>query len=200
MQTFINHARLFPQRIGAHAERFAALARGQQPTVMFVSCSDSRVMPALFTGAGPGDIFELRTAGNIVPPSGTSGDYAIAATLEYAVEVLGVTDLVICGHTHCGAVRALTDPSSLTRLPFVQRWLQHAAAELTTTGPWADDCGRMQAAAEQHLVRQLAHAQTYPFIERRLPAGTLRLHGWLYAIDTGHMTRYRCEDGRFEAL
>ncbi len=102
MQPLIDNARTFGQR----PEKFAGLAQGQAPEVLFITCADSRVVPALITGARPGQLFELRTAGNIVPPYASEHPTGEAATIEYAVEVLGVQHIVVCGHSHCGASRA----------------------------------------------------------------------------------------------
>ena len=111
MQPLIDNARTFGQR----PEEFARLAEGQSPQVLFITCSDSRVVPALITGARPGELFELRTAGNIVPPYASEHPTSEAATIEYAVEVLGVRDIVVCGHSHCGAVGALVRGDDLDR-------------------------------------------------------------------------------------
>ncbi|MFD8554839.1 carbonic anhydrase, partial [Streptomyces fradiae] len=131
MQPLIDNARTFGQR----PEEFAKLAEGQSPEVLFITCSDSRVVPALITGARPGQLFELRTAGNIVPPYTSGRPTGEAATIEYAVEVLGVRDVVVCGHSHCGAVGALVRGDDLSAVPAVREWLAHAAPEPTPGRP-----------------------------------------------------------------
>src|SRR5215207_6624238 len=127
MQPLIDHARSFRKQSAARSEEFARLAQGQSPQALFITCSDSRVVPALITGARPGELFELRTAGNIVPPYASEHPTSEAATIEYAVEVLGVNDIVVCGHSHCGAVGALVRGDDLTAVPAVRDWLTHAA-------------------------------------------------------------------------
>ena len=113
MQPLIDYARTFRHQTAARPEEFARLAEGQAPQALFITCSDSRVIPSLITGARPGELFELRTAGNIVPPYGSGQPSGETATIEYAVEVLGVTDVVVCGHSHCGAVaRSCADPQA----------------------------------------------------------------------------------------
>lgn len=195
MQSLIDHARFFSSRIAGHRERFAALANGQEPLAMFVSCSDSRVMPALFTAAGPGEIFELRTAGNIVPRYRARAKCGVAGTLEYAVEFLKVADIVVCGHTHCGAVQGLVDRRPLRQMPLVERWLTVAGFTGTQRGP-AD----LHEQGRRHLTVQVAHLQTYPFIARRLAAGALRLHAWFYSVDTGEITVRQPHTGEFSPL
>ncbi|RSM42894.1 carbonic anhydrase [Actinoplanes sp. ATCC 53533] len=195
MQSLINHARIFPARIAGHRERFAALTSGQQPLALFVSCSDSRVMPALFTGAGPGEIFELRTAGNIIPRYRPRVSCAVAGTLEYAIECLSVSDIVICGHTHCGAVQGLVNQRPLRQMPLVERWLTVAGfGQRDPVSPDLHEEGR------RHLAAQVVHARTYPFVARRLAAGRLRLHAWFYAVDTGEITVRLPDTGAFVPL
>lgn len=125
MQPLIEHARSLRLRIDRDGRRaeFGALAAGQSPMALFVTCSDSRVIPSLITGARPGDLFELRTAGNAVPAYSHVRPGGDAATIEYAVDVLGVPDIVVCGHSHCGAVGARTRGDDLSALPAVDHWL-----------------------------------------------------------------------------
>lgn len=144
MQPLIDHARSF----GRRPEDFASLAQGQSPQVLFVTCSDSRVVPALITGARPGELFELRTAGNIVPPYVFDRPTSEAATVEYAVDVLGVTEIVVCGHSHCGAVGALVRGEDLTAVPAVRDWLAQAEPRprrRTTTRPSPGRCRTMSS-------------------------------------------------------
>ena len=106
-----------------HRERFQRLATSQHPEVLFITCSDSRIDPNLVTQANPGDLFHVRNAGNIIPPMGMSGE---AATIEYAVQVLGVRHIAVCGHTDCGAMKALLSLSAHSDLPAIQEWLRAA--------------------------------------------------------------------------
>ena len=193
MQPLIDNARAHGQR----PEQFARLAEGQSPQVLFITCSDSRVVPALITGARPGELFELRTAGNIVPPYVSEHPTSEACTIEYAVEVLGVQDIVVCGHSHCGAVGALVRGDDLTAVPAVRDWLTHAAPEPKSSA--ADD-PTVAEAVQNHVLTQLLRLRSYPCIEQRLAAGQLRLHGWYYEVHTGAVREHRAETDTFEAL
>ncbi|MFH8801341.1 carbonic anhydrase [Streptomyces sp. NPDC017936] len=193
MQPLIDNARAFGQR----PEEFAGLADGQSPQVLFVTCSDSRVVPALITGARPGELFELRTAGNIVPPYGSERPTGEAATIEYAVEVLGVQDVVVCGHSHCGAVGALVRGDDLDAVPAVRDWLAHAADEPAAADP--DDPTVMRA-VQNHVLAQLLRLRSYPCVEKRLADGRLRVRGWYYEVHTGAVREHRVDTDTFEAL
>ncbi|MGC9439477.1 carbonic anhydrase [Streptomyces sp. WG5] len=193
MQPLIDNARTFGQR----PEEFAGLAEGQSPEVLFITCSDSRVVPALITGARPGQLFELRTAGNIVPPHGSERPSGEAATIEYAVEVLGVTDIVVCGHSHCGAVGALVRGDDLTAVPAVRDWLAHAADEPKPCDP-SDPT--VAEAVQHHVLAQLLRLRSYPCVERRLTDGRLRMHGWYYEVHTGVVREHHADTDTFETL
>ncbi|MDO0911248.1 carbonic anhydrase [Streptomyces sp. DT2A-34] len=193
MQPLIDNARMFGQR----PEEFAGLAKGQSPEVLFITCADSRVVPALITGARPGELFELRTAGNIVPPYALEHPTSEAATIEYAVEVLGVKDIVVCGHSHCGAVGAVVRGDDLDAVPAVRDWLAHAADEPKCSDK-ADPT--VAEAVQNHVLTQLLRLRSYPCIDKRLQADQLRLHGWYYEVHTGAVREHRVETDTFEAL
>ncbi|MET9934972.1 MULTISPECIES: carbonic anhydrase [unclassified Streptomyces] len=193
MQPLIDNARSF----GRRPEDFAGLAAGQSPEVLFITCSDSRVVPALITGARPGELFELRTAGNIVPPYASATPTGEAATIEYAVEVLGVKDIVVCGHSHCGAVGAVVRGDDLDSVPAVRDWLAHAAKEPECSDP-ADPT--VAEAVQNHVLTQLLRLRSYPCVEQRLRADGLRLHGWYYEVHTGLVREHRAETDTFETL
>ncbi|MGW2449489.1 carbonic anhydrase [Streptomyces sp. NPDC001675] len=192
MQPLIDNARTFGQR----PEEFAELAEGQSPQVLFITCSDSRVVPALITGARPGELFELRTAGNIVPPYASQRPTGEAATIEYAVEVLGVRDVVVCGHSHCGAVGALVRGDDLTSVPAVRDWLAHAAARPAG----APEDPEVAEGVQSHVLTQLLRLRSYPCVERRLAQGRIDLHAWYYEVHTGAVRTYRPQTDTFEAL
>ncbi|MET9080526.1 carbonic anhydrase [Streptomyces sp. NPDC004237] len=192
MQPLIDNARTFGQR----PEEFARLAEGQSPQVLFITCSDSRVVPALITGARPGELFELRTAGNIVPPYASEHPTSEAATIEYAVEVLGVRDIVVCGHSHCGAVGALVRGDDLTAVPAVRDWL--ASAEPRPSGAVEDPA--VAEGVQNHVLAQLLRLRSYPFIDRKLTEGGLTLRGWYYEVHTGAVREHRAATDSFEAL
>ncbi|MGW3103670.1 carbonic anhydrase [Streptomyces sp. NPDC001100] len=177
MQPLIDNARTFGQR----PEEFAKLAEGQSPQVLFITCSDSRVVPALITGARPGQLFELRTAGNIVPPYTSQHPTSEACTIEYAVEVLGISDIVVCGHSHCGAVGALVRGDDLTAVPAVRDWLTHATPKPEGT---VDDPA-VSEGVQSHVLTQLLRLRSYPYIEKKLKDRQLTLHAWFYEVHTG---------------
>ncbi|MEV4341448.1 carbonic anhydrase [Streptomyces sp. NPDC049590] len=192
MQPLIDNARTFGQR----PEEFAKLAEGQSPQVLFITCSDSRVVPALITGARPGELFELRTAGNIVPPHASEHPTSEAATIEYAVEVLGVRDIVVCGHSHCGAVGALVRGEDLTAVPAVRDWLVSATPR--PSGKAEDP--EVAEGVQSHVLTQLLRLRSYPCVERKLAAGEVTLHAWYYEVHTGTVRTHRQQTDSFEAL
>lgn len=179
MQSLIEHARGFHRQLAARRARFTSPHADATPQAIFVSCSDARVVPSLITGSAPGDLFELRTAGNVIPPYRVGRLTAEAATLEYAVVVLGIPDLIVCGHTRCGAVRGRTAGRALRRAPTTRLWLLHTHQWRGLPPRAAEDPGRV------HLIAQLDKLRRYPWLARRLASGRLRLHGWFYDTETG---------------
>ncbi|WP_030836598.1 carbonic anhydrase [Streptomyces sp. NRRL S-475] len=185
MKTLLDRARTFRARVDFDSVTYRKLAEGQYPDALFITCSDSRVIPAMITGARPGEIFELRNAGNIVPPYGRPGACGEAATIEYALEVLGVQDIVVCGHSHCGAMGALKSGDDLSSLPGVDAWLRLARPQLTSVLETAPDDPSLPEVSQGNVVNQLAALRSYPVVRQRLDSGRLRLHGWYYEVDTG---------------
>jgi len=194
------------EEFGRYRELFARLSReGQNPHTLFITCSDSRVLAELVTQSQPGDLFVVKNAGNIVPPSATSGSTnSTAAAIEYAVHVLGVADIVVCGHTQCGAMTALLDglpdPSAM---PHAAAWLEIAAPvrEIVRRDyGHLDATERVTAAAEENVLLALENLRGYPVVAERLNAGTIRLHGWCFKIDTAEMFAYEPGVGQFQPL
>jgi carbonic anhydrase len=196
MKALLDRARTFRTRVDFDSGEYRKLAEGQYPEALFITCSDSRVIPALITGARPGDIFELRNAGNIVPPYGRPGASGEAATIEYALEVLGVQDIVVCGHSHCGAMGALKSGDDLSALPGVDAWLHIARPELAPVLESAPDDPSLPEVSQGNVVNQLAALRSYPVVRQRLDTGRLRLHGWYYEVDTGFVYELG-DDGAF---
>lgn len=166
----------------AKAELFAHLATHHSPHTLFISCSDARVVPELLTGTEPGDLFVIRTAGNLVPAYAPGAD-GVAASIEYAVAVLGVRDVVVCGHSACGAMTALARREDLSAAPAVADWLRLADASVARTA--AD--GDVPALVRQNVLAQLANLATHPSVARALAEGRTALHGWVYDIPTGRV-------------
>ncbi|RPF29987.1 carbonic anhydrase [Streptomyces sp. Ag109_G2-6] len=166
----------------AKAELFARLATHHGPHTLFISCSDARVVPELITGTEPGDLFVIRTAGNLVPAYAPGAD-GVAASIEYAVAVLGVKHIVVCGHSACGAMTALAQDHDLSGAPAVADWLRLAAASVARTAT----AGDVPALVRQNVLAQLANLATHPSVASALAKGGLALHGWVYDIPTGHI-------------
>ncbi|MFF4317978.1 carbonic anhydrase [Streptomyces sp. NPDC001568] len=162
----------------AKAKLFAELAHTHRPPALFIGCSDARVVPELITQSEPGELFVIRTAGNLVPARTPSPD-GVAASIEYAVSVLGVTDAVVCGHSACGAMTALAERHDLSAAPAVAGWLRHADASLART------TGGLDCLVRENVRAQLANLATHPSVARALAAGALTLRGWVYDIPTG---------------
>jgi carbonic anhydrase len=181
---------------------FEELAKGQNPETLFITCSDSRIDPNLLTRSKPGDLFILRNAGNIVPPHGAANG-GEAATIEFAVAALGVKNIIICGHSHCGAMKGLLQPEMVASLPSVASWLGHAE---TTRRIVQDNYGYLSddqlvtATVEENVLVQLEHLRTLPAVASRLVRGDLHLHGWVYKIETGDVFAYDLSSGQFVPL
>jgi len=181
------------QARGFEEERalFERLAHGQSPDVLFITCSDSRVVPNMLTGSKPGDLFIIRNAGNIVPPAaaGVTGE---RATIEYALRVLKVPDIVVCGHSGCGAVTGLLNPDALSELPNVAAWVQHAhrVFDLLDEGPKRNPVERLLRAIQLNALVQVGNLAELPVVRSALDAGAVRLHAWVYDIPTAHVEAF----------
>ena len=190
------------QVFGREREFFSKLAAGQNPSVLFIGCSDSRVDPSIITQAGMGELFVLRNAGNIVPCYGASNG-GEPATIEYAVAALGVKDIVVCGHSGCGAIQAMLSPEKMDKLPLVRNWLNHAEATrqiIVENYPHLTGEAQLAAAVSEHVLVQIENLQTHPAVAVRLQRGELTLHAWVYQMQTGEVLAYDSEDGKFTAL
>ena len=162
---------IFPQR----KDLFRSLASSQNPKALFISCSDSRLVPELVTQQEPGQLFVIRNAGNIVPPFGPEPG-GVSATIEYAVVALGVTDIVICGHSNCGAMKAIADNANLEPMPAVSHWLRYSDAA------------------------PLSNSKTHPSVAVGLRNNAIRLHGWVYDIESGEIRALDKETKTFVSL
>jgi carbonic anhydrase len=189
----------FQRRVfGTKQSLFGRLAKGQRPPELFITCSDSRINPNLLTQTDPGELFILRNAGNLVPPHGTpvGGE---EATVEYAVNALKVRDIIVCGHSFCGAVQGLLNPAALASLPCVAEWLTHARAILPQLeGEPAES--RVNRAIELNVLLQLEHLRSHPPVAAALSARKLRLHGWVYQFETGDVRIYDPVSGKFASV
>lgn len=167
-------------------ELFKRLATSQSPRTLFISCSDSRLVPELITQREPGDLFVIRNAGNIVPSFGPEPG-GVSASVEYAVAALGVEDIVICGHSDCGAMTAIATCKCLDHMPTVANWLRYAdaAKAVNQANEHASEHDRINSMVRENVIAQLTNLKTHPSVALALDRGNLRLHGWIYEIATG---------------
>lgn len=180
-----------------HQQRFQELVNdGQHPTTLFIGCSDSRLLPYQLTGAGPGELFLVRNVGAFVPPyDGSHGHHGTAAAIEFAVLSLQVGHIVVCGHSHCGAINALYGevPAEAHNL---RRWLDLGRAAVLPVVPNPDALRRTEQRA---VVLQLERLMDYPMVRKRVEAGHITLHGWHYVIEEGEVHVFDVASGRFVA-
>ncbi|MCO7553208.1 carbonic anhydrase [Metapseudomonas otitidis] len=180
---------------------FQRLARSQAPRTLFITCADSRVAPELITQSAPGDLFVTRNVGNLVPAYGQMNG-GVSTAIEYAVLALGVQHIIVCGHSDCGAMKAVLAPETLGPMPTVRAWLRHAEVarslvERNCTCATHDTLGVL---TEENVVAQLDHLRTHPAVAARLAAGQLFIHGWVYDIETAAIRAYDAETGGFRPL
>ena len=187
-----------------NATLFERLATaGQRPETLFVTCSDSRVVPDLITSAAPGELFIVRNVGNIVPPMDKGVLGGVAAAIQYAVEMLAVENVIVCGHTQCGAIDAIMHPERVAHLGFVAKWLEGARTIpeiLSARYGELEGEALMTAAVEENVLVQLENLRTLPAVASRLVKGDLHLHGWVYKIETGEVFAYDLASGQFVPL
>lgn len=203
MQKLVQGIHQFQNHIfDSQRKLFERLAEGQHPDALFITCSDSRINPNLLTQTEPGELFILRNAGNLVPPYGASSG-GECATIEFAVKGLGVRDIIICGHSHCGAVKGLLQPETLKNLPAMSAWLSHAeAARRIVQEKYSDRTGDalLTTAVEENVLNQVENLRTHPAVAVGLSRGTLKLHGWVYKIETGEVFAYDPHKGQFVSI
>jgi len=174
------------------ADLFEKLSTGQAPEALFITCSDSRIETAMITQTNPGELFVCRNAGNIVPPH-TNHTGGMTASIEFAVSVLKVPHIVVCGHTECGAMKGALNPEGLDSLPHVKEWLGYSKAAVQIVdqiGADMNDEERMKELLEQNVILQIQHLKTHPSVAVALAAGDLKLHGWVYDIKTGEIVAF----------
>lgn len=187
----------FPER----AELFKQLATRQNPRTLFISCSDSRLVPELVTQQEPGDLFVIRNAGNIVPCYGPEPG-GVTASVEYAVTALRVTDIVICGHSDCGAMTAIAGCHCMDSMPAVGHWLRYAdsARVVNEAREHRSLHAKTQSMVRENVIAQLANIQTHPSVRLALEEGRITLHGWVYDIETGGIAAFDGNARQFVSL
>jgi carbonic anhydrase len=204
MQKLIEGVHQFQEKcFTSHKSLFERLAKGQQPLALFITCSDSRIDPSLLTQTQPGELFIMRNAGNIVPPYGAvlGGE---AATIEFAVCVLKVKDIIVCGHSHCGAMKGLLSPGQVDELPAVRAWLSHAEATSRIMREnythITEEAPRLTATVEENVLVQLENLRTHPSVAATLARDELKLHGWVYKFETGQVFGYDATERQYVAI
>jgi carbonic anhydrase len=203
MQKLVKGLHSFRQGYFArNRELFERLATtGQTPETLFITCSDSRVVPNLITNASPGELFIVRNIGNVVPRTDLPG--GTAAAIQYAVEVLKVEDIIVCGHTQCGAMQAILNPERMEELAYVKRWLAQTANVRKVIDERYSHLGaedRLTAAVQENVLMQLENLREYPFIAERLDANALHLSGWVFHLAQGQVFAYDPDTGDFLPL
>jgi carbonic anhydrase len=204
MQQLLEGVHRFRQdEFGKYQAMFRRLSRhGQKPHTLFITCADSRVLAELITHSNPGDLFVIKNIGNIVPSSDGGGDFnSTAAGIEFATEILGVSDIVVCGHSQCGAINALMSDQCQTNLKHLHNWVQLAAPvrDLINTkySHLKSADARIRAAEEENVLFSIERLHTYECVQRKLAEGTLRLHAWFFKIATGELFAYQPEQRQF---
>lgn len=179
-----------------HREMFEQLSMGQHPRILFITCSDSRIDPNLITQTEPGELFIIRNVGNIIPPYGST-TVGEGAAIEYAVEALGIKHIIVCGHSHCGAMKGLLQLGNLTeQMPLVYDWLKYAeATRRVVKENYKDYEGEalVDATIEENVLTQIENLRTYPTVHAKLYSGQLQIHAWVYKIETGGVFVYSAE-------
>jgi len=196
------HKRFLAEVFPGRRDQFHLLAETQAPEWLFITCSDSRVVPDLILGTGPGDLFITRNAGNVVPLTSHDVD-GVTATIEYAVEVLKVKSAILCGHSDCGALKAALDRKGLEAMPKARRWLSHVEAAFSHCQPEnpADGEGaELAALIRGNVVAQLWNLRAQPAVAKAVAAGRLTVYGWYYDILTGRIEQYDEQARRFMPL
>lgn len=203
MESLIAGVRRFQRHVYPQKRRhFAKLREGQRPPYLFITCSDSRIQPAEFLQSDAGDLFIERSIGNLVPLPG-SGETEAQAAVEYAVKALGVEHIIICGHAHCGAIQALLHPEKLEGMPVVARWLANAEdtrRAVAAKHSHLEGEELLDAAIRENVIVQMEHARALPSVAEPIASGRVKVHGWVYEFEHGHVDVYDEVSGHFVPL
>ncbi|MGZ3708950.1 MAG: carbonic anhydrase, partial [Bdellovibrionota bacterium] len=185
----------------------AQLALGQRPDTLFIACSDSRVVPNLFASSDPGDLFVIRNVGNLIPPCGKQGhsasDESEAAAIEFALLSLPVNEIIVCGHSECGAMDMLARGRDSVQAPNLRGWLRHGEVSLQQLdgGSRLDyTLARHNLLSQLNVLAQIEHLKTYPLVRKRVAEGSLKLHGWWFDIREADVYEYETGEGRYHLI
>lgn len=196
----------------SYRKTFAQLALGQRPDALMIACSDSRVAPNVFASSEPGDLFVVRNVGNLISPAGQGGlsshDVSEAAAIEFSLNNLPVQDIIVCGHSECGAMCAILDGHTnpqvaqqiQSTMPNLGNWLKNGEASLLRlreAGPLDPAIAPHNQLSQTNVLQQIEHLMTYPLVKARVEAGTLKIHGWWFDIAHADVYAYDKEVGRF---
>lgn len=203
MQKLVQGVHQFQSNVfSSQRELFERLTARQEPEALFITCSDSRINPNLLTQTDPGDLFIIRNAGNLVPPY-EAGNGGTRATIEFAVVGLNIRDIIICGHSNCGAMRALLNPERLEGMPAMTEWLSFSdpvrrlmKEKYAHLSPEA----LITATVEENVLLQLEYLRTHPPVAAGIAAGRIKLHGWVYKLETGDVFAFDHSLGQFVPL
>ncbi len=194
-------------RLADYREKFAQLAQGQSPDTLFIACSDSRVVPNLFASTDPGDLFVVRNVGNIVPPccedAKVSNDKSVSAAIEFSVKHLNVSDIIICGHSDCGAVKAILQGREKVSETHLQDWLEYgeqASSMLPQIDFGSEDLSELNKVSRANVLLQLKQLGSYPLIEAKIQSGQLKLHGWWFDIASGNVYSFDKASKNFQLI
>ncbi len=183
--------RVFPKQ----QKHFETLSQGQKPHTLMITCSDSRIDPNLVTQTKPGELFIVRNAGNVIPPYGASRGGEEAA-IEFAVDGLNVTNVVVCGHSQCGAMAAIANNLNLEKMPSVKRWLDHAQSTRRRLEDSPELCN-LQHVVEDNVLVQVDNLKTHPAISAALRMGRVQIYGWVYHFESGSIHIYDPKNKRY---
>jgi carbonic anhydrase len=191
----------------SYKDTFARLALGQRPDTLFIACSDSRVVPNLFASSDPGDLFVIRNVGNLIPPCGELGhsasDESEAAAIEFALLKLPVTEIIVCGHSECGAMVSLGNGRGTVEPSNLRSWLRHGEVSLQRMmagNGLGEHLEPHNQLSQLNVLEQLEHLRTYPLVADRIQAGQLRLHAWWFDIKEAEVYEYDPSEGRFRLI
>ena len=203
MQKLVQGLHQFQSQVfSSHRELFERLGKGQAPETLFITCSDSRIDPNLITQTGPGELFILRNVGNLVARYDEHVG-STAAAIEFAVSALKVKEIIVCGHSNCGAMQAVLDPSGLEGMPAMKAWMAHAKETgriVRENYGHLEGEARLTATVEENVLVQLENLRTHPSVAAAMEKGALRLHGWVYKIQTGEVFAFDAAQTQFVPL
>lgn len=187
-----------------YRKSFGRLAIGQSPDTLFIACSDSRVVPNTFASTNPGDLFVLRNIGNLIPPCGNHKapiiDESEAAAIEFSVFNLNVSDIIVCGHSECAAMRALLGKREKVATPYLKNWLRHgdsAVDQLKAGNVLDSSLAEHNQLSQLNVLQQIAHVKSYPAVQKRIEEGNLKVHGWWFDLAKADVYAYKEEQNRF---